>query len=59
MAKGKKLCPTCGEDRMYFGYNIWCVTCDEHKIMIYSRNILRSNKKKIDLGLIQVRKGSR
>jgi len=53
--KSKKLCPLCGQERLYFGYNLWCLSCDEHAIKIFSRDSLRESKKRIELGL--VRKG--
>lgn len=50
----KKVCPICGEEnRLYYGHNLWCIKCDEHKIKIYCRDELRKNKKRIALGLIK------
>jgi hypothetical protein len=46
-------CPVCGEPRWVYGKKKLCIKCDEHELKIISRDALRRNKKKIDLGMVR------
>jgi anaerobic ribonucleoside-triphosphate reductase len=47
------ICPVCGEKYWFAGKRKLCIICDEYEIKIISRDMLRANKKKIELGRVR------
>jgi anaerobic ribonucleoside-triphosphate reductase len=47
------VCPLCGEVYWMAGKKKLCIICNEHEIKLISRDMLRRNKKKIELGMVR------